>query len=226
SDAGPSCWAAGASLSTEEPAVDPWKERALVPTDWGGRSQEDHQSLPLNAELAGRPSATGCTQRTPRGVSVFPVGQVYPDGASVCLSYRPMLGGRREAGFCRDRCLVDVSPGWWPSVQASDLEATRLSTAWPGHHLPEAASLEGQPGPQDGPGPLLHSPPSLDGKQLQPSHGATCPQRGFGGHGAESEAFLTLCFQSFPESRKFLEWRAATRPFAAGISKLQGLFCS
>lgn len=124
------------------------------------------------------------------------------------------------------RSLVDVSPGWWPRVQASDLEATRLPTAGPGHHLPEAASLEGQPGPQDGPGPLLHSPPSLDGKQLQPSHGATCPQRGFGGHSAESEAFLIPCFQSFPESRKFLEWRAATRPFAAGISKLQGLFCS
>lgn len=163
---------------------------------------------------------------------MFPVGQVYPDGSSICLvSYRAMLDGRREAGFCWDRCpsarsLVDVSPGWWPSVQASDLEATRLSTAGPGHHLPEAASLEGQPGPQDGPGPLLHSPPSLDGKQLQPSHGATCPQSGFGAHSAESEAFLTLCFQSFPESRKFLEWRAATRPFAAGVSKLQGLLCS
>ena len=122
-----------------------------MPTGWGGRSQEDHQSLPLNAKLAGRPSATGSIQRTARGVSMFPVGQVSPDGASICLvSYRAVLDGRRQAGSCWDGCpsacsLVDVSPGWWPSVQASDLEATRLSTAGPGHHLPEAASSEGQP---------------------------------------------------------------------------------
>lgn len=96
-----------------------------MPTDWGGRSQEDHQSLPLNAKLAGRPSATGCTQRTPRGVSVFPVGQVYPDGASICLaSYRAMLGGRREAGFCWDRCLLPVP--WLTSAQGGGPVFRRL----------------------------------------------------------------------------------------------------